>query len=286
MNGASWIIGWVVGVVLSWFGLGRRDAAPPRAVRIEAQAVDDAFMEELKRERASLDEHRQSAPYRQTRTIRVDPAAGKILGFAPLADGRLAVLSGRADAYGAADGTTDPDGVRDRLVWMSADGAEEKAVPLDFTPRGVAVAADGSLWVVGGSMVAHFAADGARLEQVEAPHFDLSPEGREEFADEARAAHAAELESTATSIERQLEMVKELDGKKEGDPGFQPAEIVELYRTSSAAMKARLESRRAMSEAQVVDEAIERVKQIHRVAVTPEALFLVTNMESGYGFSV
>ncbi len=286
MNGASWIIGWVVGVVLSWFGLGRRDAAPPRAVPIEAQAVDDAFTEELKRERASLDEHRQSAPYRQTRTIRVDPAAGKILGFAPLADGRLAVLSGRADAYGAADGTTDPDGVRDRLVWMSADGAEEKAVPLDFTPRGVAVAADGSLWVVGGSMVAHFAADGARLEQVEAPHFDLSPEGREEFADEARAAHAAELESTAKSIERQLEMVEELDGKKEGDPGFQPAEIVALYRTSSAAMQARLESRRAMSEAQVVDEAIERVKQIHRVAVTPEALFLVTNMESGYGFSV
>ena len=46
----------------------------------------------------SLDEHRQSAPYRQTRTIRVDAAAGKILGFAPLADGRLAVLSGRADA--------------------------------------------------------------------------------------------------------------------------------------------------------------------------------------------
>ena len=32
--------------------------------------------------------------------------------------------------------------------------------------------------------------------------------------------------------------------------------------------------------------AIERVKQIHRIAVSDDAVFLVTNMESGYGFAV
>jgi len=285
MNNVSWFLAFVVGVVLSWFGFGRRDASPPRVARLEIRANDD-FTEELRRERASLDEHRRTAPYRQSGTIGIDPAAGKILGFAPLADGRLAVLTGRADAYGAADGTTDPDGIRDRLVWMSAAGVEEKSVPLDFTPRGVAVASDGSLWVAGGTMVARFAADGGLITQVEAPHFDASPEAREEFAEEARAAHAAELESTVKMIERQAEMVEELEGKEQGDPGWQPGEIVEMYRTSTAAMKVRLESRRAMTEEQVVDEAVERVKQIHRVAVTPESLFLVTNMESGHGFAI
>lgn len=284
MGITSFGIGWIVGVVLAWFGLAKRDQGFPLPVRGAIQAFD--MGEEQRKEKESLDEFRRTAPYRQSRSIAIDPEKGKVLGFCPLRDGRMALVTGRADAYGAVTDAHDPSTIDNRLVWTDAEGREERSVPLAFTPRGVTEAADGTLWVVGGSTVAHVAADGGRLAEAEAPHFTLSPEGREEFVEEMRARHAAELESYEKSIAQQAEMVAELEAKKEGDPGYQPAEIVELYRRSAESMKTHLESRRQMTDEQVADEAIERVKQIHRIAVSDDAVFLVTNMESGYGFAV
>ncbi len=284
MGISSFGIGWFIGVVLAWFGLAKRDQGFPLPVRTAIQTFD--LGEEQRKEKESLDEFRRTAPYRQSRTIAVDPAQGKVLGFCSLRDGRLALVTGRADAYGAVTETHDPSTIDNRLVWTDAEGREERSVTLGFSPRGVTEAADGTLWVVGGSTVARFAADGGRLAEAEAPHFTLSPEGREEFVEEMRTRHAAELESYEKSIAQQAEMVAELEAKKEGEPGHQPAEIVELYRRSAESMKTHLESRRKMTDEQVADEAIERVKQIHRVAVSDDAVFLVTNMESGYGFAV
>ena len=284
MGISSFGIGWIVGVILAWFGLGKRDQGFPLPVRTAIQAFD--LGEEQRREKESLDEFRRTAPFRQSRTINVDPARGRVLGFRALRDGRVALVTGRADAYGAVTDAHDPATVDNRLVWTDAEGREERSVTLGFTPRGVTEAPDGTLWVVGGSTVARFAADGAKLAEAEAPHFTLSPEGREEFVEEMRARHAAELESHTKSIEQQEEMVAELEAKKEGDPGYQTAEVVDLYKRSAESMKRHLESRRQMTDEQVADEAIERVKQIHRVAVSEDAVFIVTNMETGYGFAV
>lgn len=284
MGSNSWIVGWVVGVVLAWFGLAKREQVLPLPVRTAMRVLD--LTEDQRRERESLDEFRRSAPYRETRSIAVDPAYGKILAFCTLGGGRLAVATGQADAYGAVVDTHDPVTVGNRLVWMGADGREERSVPLDFSPRGVTAGPDGSLWVVGGSNVARFSADGIRLASADAPHFTLSPEGREEYVDEVKARHAAEIESYEQSITMQEEMVAELEGKKEGDPGYQPAEIVQLYKQSCESLRAHVDSRRKMTDDQIVDEAIERVRQIHRVAATADAVFLVTNQETGHGFAV
>jgi hypothetical protein len=293
MNSGASTIAFVVAVILAWFGFASRKPEIPRPVGvavIEAlSGSNDAlkqYEEQQRKERESLDEFRTTAPYREARSITIDPAYGKILGFCSLGEGRLAAVTGQADAYGAVVDTHDPATVGNRLVWLSADGREERSVPLDFSPRAVNPGPDGSLWVVGGSNVAHFAADGEKLAAADAPHFTLSPEGREEFVEEVKTRHAAEIESYKQSMKMQEEMVAELEGKKEGDPGYQPEEMVKLYKQSCDSMKAHVESRQNMTEEQVVDEAIERVRQIHRVAVTAEHVFLVTNQDVGHGFAI
>jgi len=287
MNSGAWTIAYVVAVILAWFGFATRKPADNPVVRAAiVLGGQDDYAQQLKRERESLDEFRTTAPYRETRSIAIDPSYGKILGFCTLGEGRLAVLTGQADAYGAVVDTHDPATVGNRLVWLAADGREERSVPLDFSPRGVNPGPDGSLWVVGGANVAHFAADGEKLAAAESPHFTLAPEGREEFIEEVKTRHAAETESYEQSITRQEEMVAELEGKKEGDPGFQPEEMVKLYKQSCESMKTHVESRRKMTDEQIVDEAIERVRQIHRVAVSADHVFLVTNQETGHGFAI
>jgi len=287
MAGLTTTMAYVVAVILGWFGFTARqptDGPLLRAAVVVTGPVD--VEEQLRKERETLDEYRRTAAYREARSIAVASEHGKILGFCPLADGRLAVLTGRADAYGAAGDVHDAATVGNRLVWLAADGREERSVPLDFSPRGIAPTADGSLWVVGGATVVRYAATGERLAAAEAPHFTLSPEGREEFVEEVTERHAAELESLAESIVIQEQMVEELEGKKEGDPGFQPAEVVEMYRQSCRSLQTHIESRRTMTEEQIVDEAITRMRQIHRVAATDAAVFLVTNQESGHGFAI
>ena len=292
MNSGFSTIAFVVAAILAWFAVARKPAITPpvRVAVIDAGgASNDAmrqFEDQQKKERESLDEFRTTAPYREARSITIDPAYGKILGFCSLGEGRLAAVTGQADAYGAVIDTHDPATAGNRLVWLSADGREERSVPLDFSPRGVNPGPDGSLWVVGGSNVAHFAADGEKLAAADAPHFTLSPEGREEFVEDVKARNVAEIESYKQSVKYQEEMVTELEGKKEGDPGFQPAEMVKLYKQSCDSMKKRIESRQTMTDEQIVDEAIERVRQIHRVAVTAEHVFLVTNQDVGHGFAI
>jgi hypothetical protein len=95
-----------------------------------------------------------------------------------------------------------------------------------------------------------------------------------------------QIKKANKDLKYQEEMVTELEGKKEGDPGFQPAEMVKLYKQSCESMKTHVESRQNMTDEQIVDEAIERVRQIHRVAVTAEHVFLVTNQEVGHGFAI
>jgi len=281
MNSGTSTIAFVVAVVLAWFGFAARKPAltPPVRVAVvnESELLQQKFAEDVRKERESLDEFRTMAPYREARSIAIDPAYGKILGFCALGEGRLAAVTGQADAYGAVVDTHDPATVGNRLVWLSADGREERSVPLEFSPRGVNPGPDGSLWVVGGSNVANFSADGEKLAAADAPHFTLSPEGREEFVEEVKTRHAAEIESYKQSTKMQEEMVAELEGKKEGDPGYQPEEMVKLYKQSCESMKTHVESRQNMTDEQVVDEAIERVRQIHRVAVSGEHVFLVTN---------
>jgi hypothetical protein len=86
----------VVAVILAWFGFASRK---PETIRPAGVALIEAlggsndaikqFEEQQKKERESLDEFRTTAPYREARSIAIDPAYGKILGFCSLGEGRL-----------------------------------------------------------------------------------------------------------------------------------------------------------------------------------------------------
>ena len=104
MNSGSSTIAFVVAVILAWFGFASRK---PEAIRPAGVAVIEAlggsndalkqYEEQQKKERESLDEFRTTAPYREARSIAIDPAYGKILGFCSLGEGRLAAVTGQAN---------------------------------------------------------------------------------------------------------------------------------------------------------------------------------------------
>ncbi len=284
-----------IAVVMSWFGLGARPPAPPAdvqpAIVVEADAApDDAAImkqvEELARkDRASLDGVRGQAPIREVRSIAIDPAQGQILGFCPLSDGTLAVLTGLSDRYGATSPAAATGTVPDRLVWLDAEGREQRAATLPFKPRAATVGPDGTIWVVGGASVARYGGDGTCLATADAPHHTLSPEARDELAEELRARHAAEIEASATQVERMKGTLADLEAKQEGERGYNPRMVKVLTRTV-ASLEEHLETRRKLTDGQIVDEAIDRARQLHRVAVAADHVFLVAQQESGYGFAI
>ena len=294
MNHGATLVAYAAAAILAWFAYAsRKPAEVPyaplnRATVIQSQAQDAAqaqYEEHQKRERESLDEFRRTSPYRQTRTISVDTSSGKILGFCTLGAGRLALLTGTASPYGAARVKGD-DAVESRLVWLAADGQEERAVPLDFVPRSVTTAPDGSLWVAGDASIAHLSATGEILATAESPHFTLEPEGREEFLAEAKARHELLLKQILESLQQQTDTVAELEQKQEGEPGFAPSEMIERVKENCQSIKQSVETMSSMTDEKILEKELARLRQIHRIAATADNVFIVAQQPTGYGYSV
>ena len=294
MNHGATLVAYAAAAILAWFAYAsRKPAEVPyaplnRATVIQSQAQDAAqaqYEEHQKRERESLDEFRRTSPYRQTRTISVDTSSGKILGFCTLGAGRLALLTGAASPYGAARVKGD-DAVESRLVWLAADGQEERAVPLDFVPRSVTTAPDGSLWVAGDASIAHLSATGEILATAQSPHFTLEPEGQEEFLAEAKARHELLLKQILESLQQQTDTVAELEQKQEGEPGFAPSEMIERVKENCQSIKQSVETMSSMTDEKILENELARLRQIHRIAATADNVFIVAQQPTGYGYSV
>ena len=303
MSHGATVVAYVAAAMLAWFAYASRKPAEVPNVRLtpateikertpedlqaaeNLQAAQAQYEERQKRERESLDEFRRTSPYRQTRTISVDTSSGKILGFCTLGEGRLALLTGAASPYGAARAKED-DAVESRLVWLAADGHEERAVPLDFVPRSVTTAPDGSLWVAGDASIAHLSANGEILATAESPHFTLEPEGREEFLAEAKARQEMLVKQMAESLQQQTDTVAELEQKQEGEPGFAPQERVKLLKEGCQSMKQSIETMSSMTDEKILENELLRLRQIHRIAATTDNVFLVAQQPTGYGYSV
>ena len=98
MGISSFGIGWFIGVVLAWFGLAKRDQGFPLPVRTVIQTFD--LGEEQRKEKESLDEFRRTAPYRQSRTIAVDPAQRRRgIGRALLQEAEAALRTSGATGF-------------------------------------------------------------------------------------------------------------------------------------------------------------------------------------------
>ena len=303
MTHGATVVAYAAAAILAWFAYASRKPAEVPNVRLtpateikertpddlqaaeDLQAAQAQYEEHQKRERESLDEFRRTSPYRQARTISVDTSSGKILGFCTLGEGRLALLTGAASPYGAARAKED-DAVESRLVWLAADGHEERAVPLDFVPRSVTAGPDGSLWVAGDASIAHLSATGEILATAESPHFTLEPEGREEFLAEAKARHELLLKQILESLQQQTDTVAELEQKQEGEPGFAPQEMIERVKENCDSIKKSVETMSSMTDEKILENELARLRQIHRIAATADNVFIVAQQPTGYGYSV
>lgn len=248
------------------------DAAQPQQPLPRAAAQDHAVVE--------------VPQFKETRRIAVAAEHGAILGFVPDGTGGLVVLSGQNLRYGSYRGQQAGGPPPDRLVWMNATGTEQRAVVLPENPRGLNCADDGTVYVVGNATVAWYDATGKLLGQREAPHFSLPEEEHEAFTEEAvdrRDLSVTHQEKSLKSLEETLEAI---ESKPEEDRT--PVEKARLNSLQQQVKYQReaLERRRSMTPQQLFDEAVSNAKQLYRVAVSKQHVFLVGRETFGYGYAV
>jgi len=262
----------------------------------ELSAEQRAEIEKLLKEQAEaakkLDTHREAAPFQQQSEIRLTAEQGKILGFCVLPNGRLVAIGGASQEYGegllstltraVSGGKSPTSGVH----WLDADGKSLRSAELDFLPKAVNSAPDGSVFVVGAGKIARFDAEGQKTTQIDSPHLAKAVANKEKFAQEMMERHqeeTAQLKEQAAAYSDALDELKRKDGEK-----LSPTEKLQLQQTQAIQMhfEQQLKAHAKMTQEMVVAQAMARLKEIHRVAISKEHVFVVTNESTGYGFCI
>lgn len=228
----------------------------------------------------------KTTEFQETRRIAVADEHGGILGFVPDGAGGLVVLSGQNLRYGGYRGQQAGGPPPDRLVWMNATGIEQRAVELPENPRGLNRAEDGTVYVVGNATVTWYDATGKLLGQREAPHFRLPEEEHEAFTEEAVERRDLSITRQENSLKSLAETLAAIESKLEEDrTPVEKARLNSLQQQVKSQRKA-IERRRAMTPQQLFDEAVSNAKQLYRVAVSQQHVFLVGRETFGYGYAV
>ena len=243
----------------------------------------------------SLQKVRETAPFQQDKAINVAGSGSKILGFCVLKNGTLAVISGAGESYGSSlsevtlglfGGKSNAKNTPSRVQWLDADGKVLQSADLDFKPKAVNSAPDGTIYVVGEGIIARFDAAGKKLAQATSPHIAEFNANREKFTDEVMERHEENVAATKEQVDQLAAALKELEGKpadqlskQEKASLAQTKAIVGMYQKSYEATK-------ALTREQVVEQALTKLKELHRVAVSDKDLFVVTNEATGYGYCV
>jgi hypothetical protein len=263
---AQLIVQLAIGLSRVWF----TDTAQPPQPRVIEQALPVA----------------KAAAFRETRTVTVAAEHGSILGFVPDGAGGLVIVSGQQLQYGGAQRPQADGPIPNRLVWMDATGAEQRAVELSENPRGLNRAEDGWVYVVGNATVAWYDAAGQLLGSREAPHFVLPEDEYEAFTEEAVERRDLSLTHQETQLKAFEETLAAIEAKPEEErtPGDVAQRNSLQHRVRS--QREAIEQRRAMTPDQLFDEAVSNAKQLYRVAVSKEHLFLVGRETFGYGYAV
>lgn len=213
------------------------------------------------------------------------PEHGAILAFCTLPGGRLAVATGPNRRFGAARAPAKAS-TATRIVWLDSKGVEQQSAELGFLPRAVTAATDGSVIVAGEDRVAVFRADGRKRSEHVSPHSTISDAAkaslREELV-ERRDNEVAARKGRLTKLEKAL---AEIDAKPEEDRS-------KIERAQYASQKRQLEYERqqvnlreSVPADRLLEEAVQKARQIHRVAVSGDHVFLVCGEMSGYGYSL
>jgi sugar lactone lactonase YvrE len=263
------------------------------ATDADQRAVIEALIKEQAEAAKKLETHRDSAPFHQTSEIRLAEGEGKILGFCVLANGELVVISGLSQEYGEGVVATlartfagKSKSVASRVQWLDASGKVIRSANLDFYPKAVNAAPDGSVLVVGAGQIARFDPKGEKLVQIESPHLAKAVANKEQFAEETLERHREETEQIKEQAAQYEEALKELKAKDaESLTRSEKAQLLQAQ-ALQAHFANQLKAREAMKPEAVVALAMSRLKEIHRVAISDEHVFVVTNEATGYGFCV
>jgi len=313
-------VGWIVVAILLL--ASPAPAAEVAAARVKGEMIDEPaadpsesaasaeqrrLMEEFHKaqalERGNLAAVRETAAFREVRSISAPATAGKVLAFAPLPTGGLVIATGPSDGYGERSlvgtmasllGLTSkqpPPSPTKQLVWLDASGAAERSAPLPFSCKGVTVAPDGAIVAVGDDRVAVFSATGEPIAEATAPHFQLTKEEQATLAEEIAEQHRERMEMQREQLDRYVRAKADLEAIPEAERT--PRQVAEL---AEATARARLYEASMNIEASVTENhqaaevvvaaALADARTIHRVAASREHLFLVAREPIGYGYGI
>jgi len=237
---------------------------------------------------------RNTAPFREVRSIESPGGAGQILAFHTLADGGLVIATGAGQRYGAgtladavvlllrSTGGKPKPKPTNQLIWVDASGAQRQAAPLPFACKGVTVAPDGAVIAVGDDRVVVFSPEGEQLAEATAPHFQLTDEERATFEAESAEQHREMLEIRQQQLKQYTAVKDAIEAIPEEErTARQQRELT----TAVMVVKSMEESiqRHEASPEQWIAGQLASARSIHRVAASRDLLFLVAREPTGYG---
>lgn len=252
------------------------------------------------------------ASYTQTMVIEPPAKRGRILGFCVATGGGLVAVTGEAEHYGAINrlpglGKATPHS----LVWFDAEGKDTQTVALDFNATVLAAAHSGGVYAAGDGVVALYSATGKPVLRAHSPQLQANDGGPAAFEKSVLQKHEAMLEGLDQEIARLREVVAQLEKKAEvtdeSDSSEADADSGDHRRArnrkESQSQKARARTdmnrmtarlRKIESQADrlrnqepqsLVDQALRKVRKVHAISATRDAVFVVTGENSGYGYA-
>jgi DNA-binding beta-propeller fold protein YncE len=256
---------------------------------IEQQQQEEVEAQKL------LKKEQENAPYQQTAAITMPQGQGHVLGFCVQPSGSLVAISGKSDTYGDGDvvkavlSTFLPSKkkpVPNQIVWFDNADKPVKSAELSFKPLGINAAPDGSLFVVGEGKIAVFNKQGEKIKEIDPPHMTEAIKNREKFEESVMERHTAEVETAKEQIDQFREAIKEVEAKAEADRSESEQEQLLEAQALIGYLEPNYQAIKNKQRETLIEEALERLKQVHRVAVSQRDVFLVTKNTSGHGYCV
>lgn len=238
---------------------------------------------EQKEAQEKLKQATQNAPYARAKEIKL--GSKFINGFCVLPNGKVAVISGPPNVYGAAP-QSPVEGNKHELSILSPEGVVETSAELSFAAKAVNVSDDGSIFVVGAGRIAQFDDSGKLHHNVESPHLAQVLSNREKIEKETRKRVEDQKKAMEEQVKQFKTAIEEYKKRK-------PEELTDEDKLQMASLQQYIDLVAQQSQAtdavpieKQVEAAVAEVREIHRVCASKSDLFIVTREVGSYGFAV
>jgi hypothetical protein len=249
----------------------------------EQKELQAQYEKEQAEAQKKLQAVREKSPFQETISITVPSEKGATLGFSVLSDGRLAAISGTSDRYGRDISKATDSGY---FHIVDAKGQIVSTHELSFKPTSINTGPGDTLYVAGVGRLAVFDTDGKKLRDADAPHLKHAIADPEKFAQEVWELHQEELKLQQEQLKTQTDVIEEMSKKKPEELSSTEKEQLNDLKQMIKYYEESTKTKAKLAKEDVSKAAIERLKKIHRVAVSKQDVFIVTNEANGHGFCV